>query len=64
MSKGNKPSTVTLPADTVKKLRAISEKRKLDKNLAWSQVNIVIEQVDNLYKKEFKWWNYQTIKKC
>jgi hypothetical protein len=47
-----KPSTVTLPGQSVEQLREISEKRKLDKNLAWSQQNIVIEQINKLHKKE------------
>ncbi len=37
-----KPSTVTLPGDTMVQLRYISADRKQNKKLDWSQENIVI----------------------
>ena len=49
-----KPSTVIMPLDTMDKLRAISQTRKSNQNLAWSQQNIVIELINGLYRKECK----------
>jgi len=49
-----KASTVTLPAETVIKLRELSIARKESKNLAWSQQNIAIELINNAHKKECK----------
>ena len=42
MTDKTKPSTVTLPGYTMVQLRQISAKRKKNKDLAWSQENIVI----------------------
>ena len=52
--KESKPSTVIMPAKTVDQLRAISQTRKSNQNLAWSQQNIIIEIVNATYKKECK----------
>ena len=46
-----KPSTVTLPGYTMVQLRQISAQRKKDKDLAWSQENIVIALVNKEAKK-------------
>ncbi len=47
-------STVHLTEETKDKLIAISTKRKENKNLAWSQRNIIVELVDKLHNKECK----------
>ena len=54
MSEAVKPSTVTLPPETVIKLRELSSARKAAKNLAWSQQNITIELINIAHKKECK----------
>jgi hypothetical protein len=54
MSETVKPSTVTLPPESVTQLRELSATRKAAKNLAWSQQNITIELINNAHKKECK----------
>lgn len=51
MSEEVKSSTVTLPGYTMVQLRQISAKRKKDKDLAWSQENIVISLINKEAKK-------------
>jgi len=49
-----KASTVTLPGETMKKLRKISAIRFKSGDLAWSHKNILVGYIDKEYKEEIK----------